>query len=51
MICPTGKAKYFFAGGWTLGQTGKTLICPSGKINRLFTSPRLRGEGDERART
>jgi len=34
VICPTGRAKYFFKGGWT----DNSLICPSGK-RTLMVSP------------
>ena len=37
MICPTGRAEYFYKRGWT-GMVRKPLICPSGRL--LDLTPR-----------
>jgi hypothetical protein len=43
LICPTGKAKYFFVRGWTgntINVDCRQLICPPGKVNVAFVIPR-----------
>jgi len=36
MICPSAKAEYFCAKGWTGKMADAELICPSGNFRTSF---------------
>jgi hypothetical protein len=48
LICPTGKAKYFFKQGWTAARQANEVICPSGTSAGLVIA---RSDSDEAIHT
>ena len=39
VICPTARAEYFCARGWTVRRSRRCVICPSGRLT-IFAVPR-----------